>query len=155
MQFYFMIFYFLKLQLYAGPNPKLCISLEQNHNTKNFGKTWSSHFVPFIHVKRGQNVATKFCQKFLYYDSTLVPLQFFHKFQSKVWFYSEMYFTIKKRIFAPFWYQNIYVSNFTKLFRQKGSIQRHFLSYRTNRRQVNLPFTQTQISCVTCFSKPM
>ena len=83
------------------------------------------------------------------FDSPLVPWQFFHKFQSKVWFYSEMYFTIKKRIFASFWYQNIYVSNFTKLFRHRGFIQRHFLSYRTDRHQVNLPFTQTQISCVT------
>ena len=39
---------------------------------KIFEKTWSPHFVPFSHGERGQNVATKFCQKNLYCDSTLV-----------------------------------------------------------------------------------
>ena len=37
-------------------------------------------FSPLIHVKRGQNVATKFCQKILYCDSTLkMQTEFFKK----------------------------------------------------------------------------
>ena len=51
--------------------------LEQNHNTKIFDKTQWPHFVPFSHVKRGQN--TKFYQKFLYCDSTLIWQVFFFR----------------------------------------------------------------------------
>ena len=39
-----------------------------------------SQYKNFIHVKRGQNVATKFCQKNLYCDSTLkMQTEFFKK----------------------------------------------------------------------------
>ena len=47
------------------------VLIREESQYKIFDKPWSPHFVPFIHVKSGQNVATKFCQKLLYCDSTL------------------------------------------------------------------------------------
>ena len=70
---------------------------------KIFDKTWSPHFVPFSHGKRGQNVATKFCQKMLYCDFTLEALGL-HTLVLKNGQDSEVFVGIRQKVFESIAY---------------------------------------------------